>query len=161
MSAIRVGVVGAGGRIGGGQMVAIMPEGSRGFLLAVARWSRLTGGNELQAGIQIMPGNPACVALRGTGLLPEAVRRAPKRPFYLAVEQEHGGGFRRFVDEALSEAAVRRRGLFQPRFVAALRDRAGRDLLVNKQLMALALFELWARLYLDGAWRNFDPGGGA
>jgi len=100
-------------------------------------------------------------ALRGTGLLPEAVRRAPKRPFYLAVEQEHGGGFRRFVDEVLSEAAVRRRGLFQPRFVAALRGRAGRDLLSDKQLMALALFELWARLYLDGAWRNFDPGGGA
>ena len=36
--------------------------------VGVARWSRLTGGSELQAGIQILPGNPTCVALRGTGL---------------------------------------------------------------------------------------------
>lgn len=57
-----------GGRIGSGQLVAVMPEGSRGFLLAVARWSKLTGGSELQAGIQILPGNPQTVALRGTGL---------------------------------------------------------------------------------------------
>jgi hypothetical protein len=58
----------AGGRIGGGQMVAVMPEGSRDYLLAVARWARLTRGAELQAGIQIMPGKPLSVALRGTGL---------------------------------------------------------------------------------------------
>lgn len=57
-----------GGRIGGGQLVAVMPEGGRGFLLAVARWSRLTEGEEMQAGIQVLPGNPQTVALRGTGM---------------------------------------------------------------------------------------------
>lgn len=57
-----------GGRIGSGQLVGIRQEGGHGFLLAAARWSRLTGGNELQAGIQVLPGNPQAVALRGTGL---------------------------------------------------------------------------------------------
>ncbi len=57
-----------GGRIGGGQLAAVMPAGSRGYLLAVVRWSRLAGSAELQAGVQILPGNPQTVALRGTGL---------------------------------------------------------------------------------------------
>ena len=58
----------AGGRIGGGQLAAISPGGARGFLLAVARWSRIAGGTELQAGLNILPGIPLPVALRGTGL---------------------------------------------------------------------------------------------
>jgi len=58
----------AGGRIGGGQLVAVMPEGGRAFVLAVARWSRITAEAELQAGIQALPGQPQCVALRGTGI---------------------------------------------------------------------------------------------
>lgn len=58
----------AGGRVGGGQLVAIGQQGGPGFLLAVARWSRLAGGSELQAGIQVLPGSPQAISLRGTGL---------------------------------------------------------------------------------------------
>jgi hypothetical protein len=58
----------SGGRIGGGQLVAIQPGSARGYLLAVARWSRITGGSELQTGVNILPGNPLTVAVRGTGL---------------------------------------------------------------------------------------------
>lgn len=58
-----------GGRIGGGQLVAVMPEGARRYLLAVVRWSRLTdAGSQLQAGLHILPGQPQALALRSTGL---------------------------------------------------------------------------------------------
>lgn len=57
-----------GGRIGGGQLVAVQPEGARGYLLAVARWARITGGTELQAGVNILAGIPLAVAVRGIGL---------------------------------------------------------------------------------------------
>ncbi len=58
----------AGARIGGGQLVAVQPDGTRSFLLAVARWSRIAGGRDLQTGVQILPGAPQAVAVRGTGL---------------------------------------------------------------------------------------------
>jgi len=57
-----------GARIGGGQLVAVQPEGTRSFLLAIARWSRIAGGSDLQAGVQMLPGAPKPAAVRGTGL---------------------------------------------------------------------------------------------
>lgn len=57
-----------GGRIGGGQLVAVRPVGARGYLLAVARWSRVAGGTELQSGISLLAGTPQAVAVRGIGL---------------------------------------------------------------------------------------------
>jgi len=58
----------AGGRVGGDQLVAVMPDGTPGFMLAIARWSRIAEGRELQAGVNIVPGTPQPVSLRGTGL---------------------------------------------------------------------------------------------
>lgn len=58
----------SGGRIGGGQLVALQPDGARGFLLAVARWSRIAGNTELQTGMNILAGVPQAVAVRGSGL---------------------------------------------------------------------------------------------
>ncbi len=57
-----------GARIGGDQLVAVRPAGTQTFLLAVARWSRIAGECDLQAGVNLLPGTPRPVAVRGTGL---------------------------------------------------------------------------------------------
>ena len=48
--------------------MAVRPVGARGYLLAVARWSRVAGGTELQSGISLLAGAPQAVAVRGIGL---------------------------------------------------------------------------------------------
>lgn len=112
----------AGGRVGGGQMVAIMPEGGRSFLLAVARWSRLTGGAELQAGIQIMPGNPLSVALRGTGLT--------------AINEKYRPGFRLPAVPALKypESVIVPAGWFRAGRVIELYEQSARQIRLTQQL---------------------------
>ncbi|MCC6658650.1 MAG: hypothetical protein IT512_10735 [Rhodocyclaceae bacterium] len=112
----------AGGRVGGGQMVAIMPEGSRSFLLAVARWSRLTGGAELQAGIQIMPGTPQTVALRGTGLS--------------AVNEKYRPGFKLPAVPALKypESVIVPAGWFRAGRVIELYEQSSRQIRLTQQL---------------------------
>jgi hypothetical protein len=112
----------AGGRVGGGQMVAIMPEGSRSFLLAVARWSRLTGGAELQAGIQIMPGNPLTVALRGTGLT--------------AINEKYRPGFKLPAVPALKypESVIVPAGWFRAGRVIELYEQSARPIRLTQQL---------------------------
>ncbi len=112
----------AGGRVGGGQMVAIMPEGSRSFLLAVARWSRLTGGSELQAGIQIMPGNPQTVALRGTGLT--------------AVNEKYRPGFRLPPVPALKypESVIVPAGWFRSGRIVEIYEQSSRQIRLTQQL---------------------------
>ena len=114
-------LVQAGGRIGGGQMVAIMPDGSRGFLLAVARWSRLTGGAELQAGIQIMPGAPRTVALRGTGLT--------------AVNEKYRPGFMLPAVPALQypESVIVPAGWFRAGRVIEIFEQASRQIRLTRQ----------------------------
>ena len=103
-------------------MVAIMPAGSRSFLLAVARWSRLTGGAELQAGIQIMPGNPQTVALRGTGLA--------------AINEKYRPGFKLPAVPALKypESVIVPAGWFRPGRVIDLYEQASRQIRLTHQL---------------------------
>lgn len=58
----------AGGRLGVGQLVAVQPAGANNLLLGVVRWAQISG-DRLAAGIQLMPGKPAPVAVRGTGVM--------------------------------------------------------------------------------------------
>jgi len=111
----------AGGRIGGGQMVAVRPEGSRGYLLTVARWSRITAG-ELQAGIQIMPGQPHAVALRGTGLT--------------AVNEKYRPGFRLPAVPALQypESVIVPAGWFRAGRIIELYEQSSRQIRLTRQL---------------------------
>ncbi|MBE7423627.1 MAG: hypothetical protein HS110_14550 [Zoogloeaceae bacterium] len=111
----------AGGRIGGGQMVAIRPGSGRGYLLAVARWARITAG-ELQAGIQIMPGLPQTVALRGTGLT--------------AINEKYRPGFRMAAVPALEypESVVVPAGWFRPGRVIEMYDESSRQIRLTRQL---------------------------
>lgn len=57
-----------GGRIGVGQLVAVQPAGTSGLLLGVVRWAQIADGR-LAAGIQLLPGKPLPVAVRGTGVM--------------------------------------------------------------------------------------------
>lgn len=57
-----------GGRFSIGQLVAVQPAGSSGLLLGMARWA-LVIGDDLAAGIQLFPGRPSPVAVRGTGVM--------------------------------------------------------------------------------------------
>jgi hypothetical protein len=112
-----------GGRIGGGQIVAVMPPDSRAWLLAVARWARLTGaGAELQAGIQIMPGLPQTVALRGTGLT--------------AVNEKYRPGFRLPAVPALHypETVIVPAGWFRAGRIIELYEQSSRQIRLTRSL---------------------------
>lgn len=111
-----------GARLGTGQMVAIMPVGARQYLLAVARWVRLTGSGELQAGIQIMPGQPCGVSLRGTGLA--------------AVSEKYRPGFRLLAVPALDypESVIVPAGWFRPGRVIELFEEGSRQVRLMEQI---------------------------
>jgi hypothetical protein len=57
-----------GGRIGIGQLVAVQPASASGLLLGVVRWVQIAGA-QLATGIQLLPGKPMPVAVRGTGVM--------------------------------------------------------------------------------------------
>lgn len=111
-----------GGRIGSGQLVAVKPEGSRGFLLAVARWSKLTDNQELLAGIQILPGSPQTVALRGTGLS--------------AVSEKYRPGFKLPALPALKEplTVIVPAGWFRAGRIVELYEQSSRQIRLTRQL---------------------------
>lgn len=69
----------AGGRLGIGQLVAVRPSGANGLLLGAVRWAQVMGDN-LTTGIQLFPGKPLPVAVRGTGAM---AAREPYRPGFL------------------------------------------------------------------------------
>lgn len=58
----------AGSRFGGGQLVAVRPKDARALLLGTLRWAMIDGNDSLQAGVQMIAGQPQAVAVRGTGL---------------------------------------------------------------------------------------------
>ena len=54
------------------------------------------------------------------------------------------------VGELLSEASVRRRGLFQWAAIDRLRRASrGNSFLFGKQIFSLAMLELWYRIFID------------
>lgn len=85
-------------------------------------------------------------------LLPPAVTRRKKNPFFLPMEFffEHRE-IADMIDDTLSEESLRRRGYFDPAYVAALRRRMqGREFVHLKQVMSLVILELWHRIFIDG-----------
>lgn len=69
----------AGGRLGIGQLVAVQPAGTNGLLLGAVRWAQVVA-DRLAAGIQLFPGKPWPVAVRGTGVMAD---KEPYRPGFL------------------------------------------------------------------------------
>ncbi len=75
-----------------------------------------------------------------------------KVPFYLPLEHYlQDKRLRDLIDDNTDPQRVRRRGIFEPRYIRHLKHQAqGRDFLAAKKLLALVILELWHRIYLDG-----------
>ncbi len=87
--------------------------------------------------------------------LPAEVVTGRKVPFHLPLGQlVHDKRVRDMVDDNLSPARVRRRGLVNPDYVAFLRKQADAgDYLQGKKLFALVILEIWFRTFIDGEER--------
>ena len=82
--------------------------------------------------------------------LPAEIIDRPKAGFGAPLRQWMGGGFKPIVDDCLSTESLRRRGLFDPAAVAALRraDAAGK-IDAAYPLFALTCIEQWCRAFID------------
>ena len=56
------------------------------------------------------------------------------------------------MKDILSSESFRRRKIFNAQHIEKLLGQSQRELVGNKQVMALLIFELWAKAYLDGNW---------
>jgi len=84
-------------------------------------------------------------------MLPEEVMRQPKAGFAAPVDYWLAHDLRPMVDDLLSEAQVRRRGLFRPEVVRNYIDehrRGAEDW--SMQIWQLLTLEIWMQLFLDG-----------
>lgn len=57
-----------GGRLGIGQLIALQPAGASSLLLGAVRWAQVID-ESLSTGIQLFPGKPQAVGVRGTGVM--------------------------------------------------------------------------------------------
>ncbi|MEW6324888.1 MAG: asparagine synthase (glutamine-hydrolyzing) [Nitrospirota bacterium] len=88
------------------------------------------------------------------GWLPGAILARKKQGFMVPMGQWLRRELKPLARELLSEAAIRKRGYFNPAAVAELaaRHESGRQNL-SDQLFALMTLELWHRVYIDGTAR--------
>jgi asparagine synthase (glutamine-hydrolysing) len=90
-------------------------------------------------------------------LLPREVLRQPKAGFAAPVDYWLAHDLKDMVDDLLSPAQVRKRGLFKPeavgRFVAE--QRSGRHDW-SMQIWQFLTLELWMQTFLDGGAQNFE-----
>jgi asparagine synthase (glutamine-hydrolysing) len=84
-------------------------------------------------------------------LLPREVARRRKMPFYVPVEKYLAQpAFRELVGDALTERALRERGIFRPAAVEKLRSAvSGGEFVHAKQLLGIVILELWFRAMVD------------
>ena len=91
-------------------------------------------------------------------VFPPHIARRAKMPFYLPVEYFlDQPQFRRLVADCLNEAAVKKRGYFQPKKITALIELMNRtrEFVYCKQVVSLVILELWHRVFIDREYR-FD-----
>ncbi len=89
-------------------------------------------------------------------MLPQEVMRQPKAGFAAPVDYWLAHHLRPMVDDLLSEAQVRRRGLFRPEVVRRYIDehrRGAEDW--SMQIWQLLTLEIWMQLFIDGGARSF------
>jgi asparagine synthase (glutamine-hydrolysing) len=86
------------------------------------------------------------------GVLPESVIWRPKAGFGAPLRAWMGGELRPLIDDCLSPATVRERGLFDPAAVKGLiRDNEAGIADNALRIWALVVLELWQRTFLDRA----------
>lgn len=112
----------SGGRFSLGQLVAVQPAGSTGLLLGMVRWA-LVIGEDLAAGIQLFPGKPSPVAVRGTGVM--------------AAKEDYRPGFLLPPVAALNQPAsiVLPSGGFKPNRIAETWAKTGTERVRLKELL--------------------------
>ncbi len=84
-------------------------------------------------------------------LLPPAVTKRPKNPFFLPMEFffEHPQ-IHRLIRDTLNDDQVEKRGYFEPAQVRALLERMKtREFVTLKQVMSLVILELWHQVFID------------
>ncbi len=91
------------------------------------------------------------------GLLPREVLQQPKAGFAAPVDYWLAHDLKEMVDDLLSPAQLRRRGLFRPEAVRRLVDehRSGRNDW-SMQIWQFLTLELWTRTFVDGGAREFE-----
>ena len=82
-------------------------------------------------------------AVKKNKLLPDKVMRAKKKPFYMPLEKAYDKRFFDFARDILSEDNIKRRGIFNMKFVSNILDNPKRELLHSQQLVTLLNFEIW------------------
>jgi asparagine synthase (glutamine-hydrolysing) len=87
-------------------------------------------------------------------LLPDAFANAPKQAFYAPLDPYlRRGPLREIMDAALDPARLKRRGLFDPGYVAQLAAAPRESFLVEKRLFSILMLELWfERFAPDASW---------
>jgi asparagine synthase (glutamine-hydrolysing) len=93
-------------------------------------------------------------ALSNKKLLPREVIKAPKKAFYLPIEKCFDHRFQEYVRDTLSADSVKKRKIFNVEYIQKMLDQSDRELIGNKEIMVLLIFELWARMFLDGNWQK-------
>jgi asparagine synthase (glutamine-hydrolysing) len=89
-------------------------------------------------------------------VFPAHIARRQKIPFYLPVEYFlDKPQFKRLVADTLNETAVKKRGYFEPKRVAALIDNMNRtrEFVFCKQVVSLVILELWHQVFIDKAFK--------
>jgi asparagine synthase (glutamine-hydrolysing) len=92
------------------------------------------------------------------GILPDEVLRQPKAAFAAPVDYWLAHDLREMVDDLLSPAQIRKRGVFRPEAVLHYVDehRSGRHDW-SMQLWQFLALELWMQVFLDGGAEKFEP----
>ena len=89
--------------------------------------------------------------------LPKEITKRRKQGFYVPVDRLFPNGFVNYARDVLTPDAVERRGIFDYRAIEAMMHQLERSaFVVSKQLMALVVFEVWCRVFIDGEY-DFVP----
>ena len=117
-----------GMRLSSGQLVAVQPDGTKGFMLGAVCWVA-SGQGQLDAGVRLLPGKPVPVALRGTGIT--------------ALNERFCPGFRLPAVERLHKPAsvVMPKGYFRPDRVIEIYSDHARQIRLKHLLERGANFE--------------------
>jgi len=83
------------------------------------------------------------------GILPDAVLERPKQGFAIPLGRWFRGKLADFARDLLLSETSRRRGIFNPRYVARLIERQDPEENLGLQLWTLLSFELWCKTFLD------------
>lgn len=93
----------------------------------------------------------------GKKFLPPDFDRKPKRGFAMPFDSWMRGSLREVVEDTLSDAAIRNRGLLDVEAAAQIRESAFHSEGSWMQPWVLMMLELWCRQVVDNSRKHYDP----